>query len=128
MVGSNSIWCVSDTKCEYISLIGIQMLVSRIVRTSLVWIQINYNFIIISRLNSSFSPLTFPKLWFWHFKKKLQNRPLSFATVAVLASKAKKKHVAPHLGCHVSVGRVKIGIGAKTSTYTKLKGQFCSFF
>jgi len=36
--------------------------------------------------------------------------------------------VAPHLGCHVNVDRVKIGIGAKTATNAKLKGPFCSFF
>jgi len=36
--------------------------------------------------------------------------------------------VAPHLGCHVSVDRVKIGIGAKTVTDAKLKRPFCSFF
>jgi len=28
--------------------------------------------------------------------------------------------VAPHLGCHVSVDRVKIGLGAKTATSAKL--------
>jgi len=38
------------------------------------------------RLNSSFLPLTFTKLPFWPpKKKKLQNRPLNFAAVAVLA-------------------------------------------
>ena len=41
---------------------------------------------IITRLNNSFCPLTFTKLRFWPLKrKKLQNRPLSFATVEVLA-------------------------------------------
>ena len=39
--------------------------------------------------NNSFSPLTFPKLRFWPPKeKKLQNRPLSFALMTVLASKS----------------------------------------
>ena len=38
--------------------------------------------------NCSFSPLTFSKLRFWPLRKKLQNSPLSFATVAVLAPKA----------------------------------------
>jgi len=41
-------------------------------------------------LNCSFSPLTFSKLRFWPPKKKLQNSPLSFATVAVLAPQDKK--------------------------------------
>jgi len=36
--------------------------------------------------------------------------------------------VAPHLGCHVSVDRVKICLGAKTATGAKLRGRFCSFF
>jgi len=44
--------------------------------------------IIYIRLNCSFSPLTFSKLRFWPPKeKKLQNNPLSFALVAVLAPK-----------------------------------------
>jgi len=34
----------------------------------------------------------------------------------------KQKHVAPHLECHVSVDRVKIGIGAKAATNAKLRG------
>jgi len=46
--------------------------------------------IIIFRLNCSFSLLTFPKLRFWPLRKKLQNNPLSFATVAVLAPQGKK--------------------------------------
>jgi len=36
--------------------------------------------------------------------------------------------VALNLECHVSVDRVKIGIGAKTATNAKLRGWFCSFF
>jgi len=36
--------------------------------------------------------------------------------------------VVPDLGCHVSVDRVKFGIEAKTATYAKLRGPFCSFF
>ena len=41
-----------------------------------------------SRINCRFSPITFPKLRFWPpKKKKKQNSPLSFATVAVLAPK-----------------------------------------
>ena len=45
-----------------------------------------------NRLNCSFSPLTFSKFQFWPLKKKkLQNSPLSFATVAVLAPQSKKK-------------------------------------
>jgi len=36
--------------------------------------------------------------------------------------------VAPHLGCHVSVDRVKIDLGAKTVTSAKLRGRFCNFF
>jgi len=36
--------------------------------------------------------------------------------------------VAPHLGCHVSVAWVNIGLGAKTSTCAKLRTRFCSFF
>ena len=40
------------------------------------------------RLNCSFSLLTFSKLRFWPLRKKQQNSPLSFATVAVLAPKA----------------------------------------
>ena len=43
------------------------------------------------RLNCSFYPLTFTKLRFWSLKKKLQNDPLSFASVVVLAPKGKKK-------------------------------------
>jgi len=35
--------------------------------------------------------------------------------------------VAPHLECHVSVDRVKIGIGTKTATNTKLIGHFVIF-
>jgi len=35
--------------------------------------------------------------------------------------------VAPHLGYHVSVDRVKIGIGKKTATDPKLRGPFCIF-
>ena len=51
------------------------------------------NLKIISMLNSSFHPLTFTKLWFWPpKKKKLQNRPLSFATVAALAPQGKNKN------------------------------------
>jgi len=43
-------------------------------------------------LNSSFRPLTFTKLRFWPSKKKkLQNCPLSFATVAVLTPQGQKK-------------------------------------
>jgi len=68
--------------------------------------------------NSSFSPLTFPKLRFCPLRKKLQNRPLSFATVAVLAPQ----------GCHVSVDRVKIGLVGQNCHGAKLRGQFCSFF
>jgi len=36
--------------------------------------------------------------------------------------------VAPHLGCHVSVDRVKIGIGGQNCKDAKLIGPFCSFF
>ena len=36
--------------------------------------------------------------------------------------------MALHLGCHVSVDWVKIGLGAKTATGAKLRGQFCIFF
>ena len=35
--------------------------------------------------NNSFSPLSFKKFRFWPPKKKLQNRPLSFSLVPVLA-------------------------------------------
>jgi len=45
----------------------------------------SYN-VINDRLNCSFNPLTFIKLRFWPLKKKkLQNDPLSFTSVAVLA-------------------------------------------
>ena len=45
------------------------------------------------RLNCSFNPLTFTKLRFWPpKKKKLQNGPLSFASVAVLAPQGQKKN------------------------------------
>jgi len=40
------------------------------------------------KFNCSFSPLIFSKLRFWPPKKKIQNSPLSFAPVAVLALKA----------------------------------------
>jgi len=36
--------------------------------------------------------------------------------------------VAPHLECNISIDQVKIGLGAKTATGAKLRGQFCSFF
>jgi len=36
--------------------------------------------------------------------------------------------VTPHLECHVSVDRVKIGIDGKTATYAKLRRRVCSFF
>ena len=36
--------------------------------------------------------------------------------------------MAPHLGCHISVDRVKIDIGAKTVTDVKLRGGFVVFF
>ena len=49
------------------------------------------------RLNSNFHPLTFTKLRFWP-PKKTTKPPPSFATVA------------PHLGCHISVDRVKIDL------------------
>ena len=45
-------------------------------------------------LNSIFCPLTFTKLQFWPpKKKKLQNCPISFATVAVLAPKGQKNNM-----------------------------------
>jgi len=31
----------------------------------------------------------------------------------LVKKKYKKEHVAPHLGCHVSVDRVKIGLGGQ---------------
>jgi len=44
------------------------------------------------RFNSSFTSLTFLELRFWSSKKKrLQNRTLSFATVAVLAPQGQEK-------------------------------------
>ena len=42
-------------------------------------------------LNCGLSPLTFLKLRFWPLRKIIQNSPLSFATVAVLAPQGKKK-------------------------------------
>ena len=45
-------------------------------------------FLIFFWLNSNFGPPTFTKLRFWPPKKKLQNRPLSFAIITVLAPKA----------------------------------------
>jgi len=36
--------------------------------------------------------------------------------------------VAPHLGCHVSVDRVKIDIGGQNCHICKTYGPFCSFF
>jgi len=36
--------------------------------------------------------------------------------------------VAPHLGCHVSVDGVKIGLRAKPATDAKLRGGFEVFF
>jgi len=95
------------------------------------------------RLNSNFRPLTFMKLRFWSpKKKKLQNRPLSFAPMAVLAPRPilTQSTLTWHLKkmtcgtllkwceCHVSVDRVKIGLGAKTVTKAKLRRWFCSFF
>jgi len=47
---------------------------------------------ILAWLNSSFHSLTFTKLRFWSLRKKLLNRPLSFATVAVLPLKTKKEY------------------------------------
>ena len=51
---------------------------------------------------------------FGTLRKKLQNGPLNFASVVVLAPQnQKKKHVASHLKCHVSVERVKIDTGGQ---------------
>jgi len=41
----------------------------------------------------------------------------------------KKKHVAPHLGCHISVDRVKIGLGGpKLPQMQNIGGSFVVFF
>ena len=67
-----------------------------------------------NRLNCSFNPLTFTKLRFWSpMKKKLLKWTLKFCICSSFGpqgKKNKKKHVAPHLGCHVSVDKVKIDI------------------
>jgi len=104
------------TKHDFISDVSSRkqswILVVRVVRA---WFVQDYEN---KRLNSSFHPLTFTKLRFWPPKDKNTKPPLSFATVGVLAPQGqflvkkiiKKKNVAPHLGCHVSIDRVKIGL------------------
>jgi len=74
---------------------------------------------------TTFSPLT---LQFWTLRKKLQNRPLSFANNFGPNGKNKIKKITRITSPHVSVDRVKIGLWPKTVTCAKLRGRFCSFF
>jgi len=56
-------------------------------------------------------------LRFWRPKKKTTKRPPKFCICSSFGpqskKKIKKKHVAPHLRCHVNVNRIKIGIGGQ---------------
>ena len=68
------------------------------------------NLYIFFRLNSSFRPLTFTKLRFWPPKiKKTTEPPPKFCNCSSFGPprSKKNKHMTPHLGCHVSVDRVK---------------------
>ena len=68
------------------------------------------------------------QLRFWPSKKKTTKPPLKFCNYSSFSPQGKKKHVASQLGCHVSVDRVKIGLGGQNCTCAKLRGRFCSFF
>ena len=76
---------------------------------------ISWCYIYIYRLNSSFSPPNFHEVAILAAKKKTTKPPPKFCNCSSFGPQGKKKHVAPHLGCHVSIDQVKIGLG----------GQYC---
>jgi len=50
------------------------------------------------KLNYTFRPLSFLKLWFWSLKKQLFSGPLSILSVAILAPHANFDPVNSHVG------------------------------